>query len=385
MNLFAEAGDILIAATALTAVTSSLFFVFTYRGWMRALRQSVVRSSAGIEVRTQKPAVSVVIAAHDEEANIAALLEALFAQDHSPELFEVLLVDDRSTDRTADIALSYRDRLDLRVLRIEETPPGVSPKKFALHEGITAASHEIVLLTDADCVPRSGWIAGMAEAFSQPADAVIGLAPLTVRGRRTSAAAYAAFESRRTATLAIAAAASGLPYMASGRSWAFTREAYARCGGLPALYGHLGGDDDLLLQRMIAHGAKVGTCTRQDAIVESAAKGSWSELFRQKQRHYRVSSAYRGRAAFLLALFVLTELLTPLLVIALSVVLTGPACLLPLAFWLWKLWYDTGFLAYASKWMSGETGRLPLVFSEGMHIFFSALTGFTSFVKPPRW
>lgn len=382
MNLFAEAGDILIAATALTAVTSSLFFVFTYRGWMRALRQL---PASGKDVPARKPAVSVVIAAHEEEANVAALLDALCAQDYSPDLFEVLLVDDRSTDRTADIALSYLDRLHLRVLRIDETPSGISPKKFALHAGIAAASHDIVLLTDADCVPRPGWIAGMAEAFARPADAVIGLAPLIVRGRRTGAAAYAAFESRRTATLAIAAAASGLPYMASGRSWAFTREVYARCGGLPALYGHLGGDDDLLLQRMIAHGATVGSCTRKDAIVESAAKERWSDLFRQKQRHYRVSSAYRGRAAFLLGLFVLTELLTPLLAVALAFALNGPASLFPLAFWLWKLWYDAGLLAFASKWMDGETRRLPLAFCEGLHIFFSALTGFTSFVKPPRW
>lgn len=395
MNSLTGPSEILIAAAVLCAVTSSLFFVFTYRGWMRALRQLRVRPSAANEQRAQKPgvsvpavsvpAVSVVIAAHDEEANIAALMDALCAQDYASDLYEVILVDDRSKDRTADIALSYLDRLNLRVLRIEETPPGVSPKKFALHEGISAAAQEIVLLTDADCVPRSGWIAGMVEAFSQPADAVIGLAPLTVRGRRTAAAEYAMFESRRTAALAIAAAAAGLPYMASGRSWAFTRTMYTRCGGLPALYEHLGGDDDLLLQRMVASGAKVGTCTRQDAIVESAALESWSALFRQKQRHYRVSSAYRGRAAFLLAIFVLTELLTPLLVIALSFVLTGPARLLPLVFWLWKLWYDTGFLMYAFKWMSGETSRLPLVFSEGMHIFFSALTGFTSFVKPPRW
>lgn len=394
MNVSTGLNEILIAVGALAAVTSSLFFVFTYRGWMRAVRQL---PAAGTAEHSSLRAVSVVIAAHNEEARLPALLEALTAQEGVRETeapggqtrvaWELIIVDDRSTDRTADIALSFSDTLPLRVLRVEETPPGVSPKKFALHAGITAARFDAVLLTDADCVPGPHWIAGMREAFDASADVVLGLAPLRVPSHAiaSGAARYAAFESRRTMALSIAAAASGLPYMASGRSWGFTRSVYARCGGLPALYGHLGGDDDLLLQRMTAAGAQVGTCTRQDAIVFSDAPATWRALWRQKLRHYRVSAAYRGRAALLLGVFVAGELLAPLIACALAVLLDGPARLLPPVFWLWKLWYDTGFLSHAFRWTAGEPRRAALAFREGMHIFLSAFTGFASFVKPSRW
>lgn len=369
--------DILLALGALAAVFSSLLFMLAYRGWMKALRQPHPRGDGR--------RVSVVVAAHDEAGNIAALLEALRTQDAPKENFEVVVVDDRSADPTGAIARDFAKRLDLRVLRVDETPPGVSHKKHALHLGIAEARHDTILLTDADCVPEPFWIQGMCESFSSGADVVIGLAPLDGAAMRGSAAAYAAFESRRTAMLAVAAAASGLPYMASGRSWGFTREAYARSGGLPPLAAHLGGDDDLLLQRMVAAGCRVGTCTRKDAMVRSSPPADWRSLFVQKMRHYRVSSAYRGRAALLLGAFVGTELLVPLIVIAMTVQIDGPARVLPLLFWLWKLWYDTNFLAHAAKWMNGNSRRLPLAFYEGLHIFFSALTGFTSFVKPPRW
>ncbi|MBE0645615.1 MAG: glycosyltransferase [Bacteroidetes bacterium] len=366
---------VLQAVAIVCAVVSSLFFVLVYSGWMRALRTPPAR-------REPRP-VSVIIAAHNEAAVLPRLLAALNEQDYPRDLFEIILVDDRSDDGTSDIAQGMGSDLPIRILRIDETPDGVSPKKWALHQGIAVARNDLLLLTDADCLPRPAWIRSMTAAFSDDVETVIGLAPLTAGD--DGASRFAAFESRRTMALSISAAAFGIPYMASGRSWGFTRTMYERCGGLPTLYAHLGGDDDLLLQRMLKHGASVGVCTRQDAMVLSAAPTGWKDLLRQKLRHYRVSSAYRGRGASFLAAFVLSETLTPLAVVALTVLMPGPERVLPLLMWLWKLWYDTGFLAYAFRWMEGDNARIRLAFSEGFHIFFSALTGVTSYVKPPRW
>ncbi len=358
-----------------SAVLSSAFFVFTYRGWMKALKTPPVRSDL-------RP-VSIIIAAHNENDSLPELLTALIEQDYPHELLEIIVVDDRSTDGTSDTALRYTDTLPLRVIRIDTVPEGISPKKQALNAGITAARHELLLLTDADCLPRPSWIRGMSATLGSDMDVVIGLAPLS--RNKSSASSYAAFESRRTAALAAAAAASGLPYMASGRSWGFTRTAYDACGGLPELYSHLGGDDDLLLQQMLRHDVRVGVCMRQDSIVLSDAARSWSELTQQKLRHYSVSTAYRGRPALLLGLFVVSEIMTPIAAIALTILMPGPERILPLLMWLWKLWYDSGFLVHAFRWTKGETGRLGLAFWEGFHIFFSAITGLTSYLKPPRW
>ncbi|PLX32579.1 MAG: hypothetical protein C0600_02095, partial [Ignavibacteria bacterium] len=219
--------------------------------------------------------------------------------------------------------------------------------------------------------------------FGSGKDVVVGLAPL--RGERPAAARYGAFESRRTMALMSAATAWGQPYMTTGRSWGFRKEMYENAGTLEALYEHLGGDDDLLLQNMIAAGATVGMCTEPGSFVHSDAHHDWKSLFRQKLRHYRVSASYRGSAALLLGLFVASEILVPVSAAALMALLPGWQKLIPPVLWAWKLWYDTGFLVAAFKWMHGDSSRVALAKWEGFHIFHALFVGLLSFVKRSRW
>lgn len=359
----------------LSAVLTALGFVFVYQGWRRALR---IPPQSGARDET-----TVVVAAHNEAARIPRLLAALEAQRYPKDRFRVIVVDDRSDDGTADVIRAHGEGLRIDVLRIDSVPDGVSPKKFALHRGIRDVVTDTVLLTDSDCEPEDEWIGAMLRSFARGNDVTVGLAPL--RAGASAVSRYAAFESRRSMALMTAAAAWGAPYMATGRSWAFRRDAYVRSGGLEPLYGHLGGDDDLLLQRMVAAGARVGCCVEPDAQVHSPAPVSWRALFRQKLRHYRVGSAYRGRGAVLLGLLLGAELLCMLTGIALVVALPGLQKLLPLLLMLWTLWYASGFFVAPFKWMRGDHGRMALVKWEGFHIFYSTVVSLLSHFRPSRW
>lgn len=360
---------------AICGVVSSLLFVFVHLGWQRAMRVPPGRSAHA--------AVSIVVAARNAAATLPDLFIALRGQSFPRDRMQIIVIDDRSDDGTAEVIAAHAADLPVEVLRVDMCPDGISPKKHALHLGIRQAMHDSILLTDADCVPQPEWIAAMLRVLGRGNDVALGLAPL--EAREGSASRYAAFESRRTMALMASAAAWKRPYMASGRNWGFTKETYNRAGGLEPLFAHLGGDDDLLLQRFARHGARVGVCMEPDAQVESPAPSSWRVLYRQKLRHYRVSSSYRGGASALLSLFVLTETLTPLLGAALMVMLPGAAKIFPPLLVLWKFWYDSGFLFSAFRWMNGETGRARLAMHEAFHIFYAAVVGLLSFVKPPRW
>ena len=108
-------------------------------------------------------AVSVVVAAHNEAERLPALLEALAEQTHRP--FEVVVVDDRSTDATAGVVRDWADRVPVRLVQVAEGAPeaaGLPPKKHALERGVEAARHARIAFTDADGRPGPGWLAALS-------------------------------------------------------------------------------------------------------------------------------------------------------------------------------------------------------------------------------
>ena len=96
------------------------------------------------------PPLHIFVAAKDEEANIATCLRGLLAQDY-PDL-RVTVIDDRSADRTGEIArgIAAEDRR-VSVMRIESLPEGWMGKSHAMHRAIAAAGGDWLLMTDADC------------------------------------------------------------------------------------------------------------------------------------------------------------------------------------------------------------------------------------------
>ena len=95
------------------------------------------------------PRVSILVPARDEEANIEACVRSLVAQDYPD--YEVLVLDDNSQDRTAEILARLAARHPyLHTLTGEPLPPGWIGKNWACHQLARAARGELLLFTDAD-------------------------------------------------------------------------------------------------------------------------------------------------------------------------------------------------------------------------------------------
>ncbi len=95
------------------------------------------------------PLVSVIIPARNEEDGIGDCLRAVLAQDYPN--FEVILIDDKSTDRTGEIARDFEESDPrLRCIQGKELPPGWMGKNHALFQGVREAKGEFLLFVDAD-------------------------------------------------------------------------------------------------------------------------------------------------------------------------------------------------------------------------------------------
>ncbi len=290
-------------------------------------------------------AVSVVVAAHDEAERLPGLLDALAAQTHRP--FEVVVVDDRSTDETAQ-RVTWRVHdfpVPLRLASVAPGAPeaaGLPPKKHALERGAEAAAHPRLAFTDADGRPGPDWLATMARWATNAA-------PVDVEGavRRGSTAStapvgdedtarrvptgddrppvdggvvlvgygpllradgwlnrFSRYETVQTAALAAAGVGWGAPWHAVGRNLSYPAALLDRLGGFAHSAGSLSGDDDLLVQEVARRGAApVRYLWDARAAVPSPAPPDVGAFWRQKRRHASAGSHYPAGVLVALGLF----------------------------------------------------------------------------------
>ncbi|MEO0558330.1 MAG: glycosyltransferase [Bacteroidota bacterium] len=239
--------------------------------------------------------LSVVVAAHNEADTLPVLLDALATQTHAP--FEIIVVDDRSTDGTAEVA-HPREGLDLHLVQItraESEASGLPPKKYAVTRGIELAMHNRIVVTDADGRPPPTWLSTLARhAAPEGTDegaVLVGYGPYSsARGWLNR---FVRFETTQTAVWAAAGIGLGRPWQAVGRNLSYPKEVFERVGGFASSAASLSGDDDLFVQEVARHdAAPVRYVLDPDAAVASTAPSSWGAFWRQKRRHASAGTHY---------------------------------------------------------------------------------------------
>lgn len=258
----------------------------------------------------QTPEVTVLITAHNEAEQIEPCLHAILEQNFPMERVEILLIDDRSTDRTAEYARRMcGDRL--RVVRIDHPPERLTTRQVALDTGIRMARGEVVLITDVDGrVPRE-WIHELTGHLSHRDGAVS--APVIFAGGWRVMARYQTLDALVRFTLYRWANRHGLASGLVGANLAVRRSAYLQSGGLEAV--GFAPAEDLALGAALSHsGWTLRYLTRP--VVRNEACRRVSELIARDRRRVR-------HGARSLTLITLAYLLVNWLLIGLAVALGG--------------------------------------------------------------
>lgn len=268
--------------------------------------------------------VTVIIAARNEQKNLPKLLEAL--QNQKYPVFEVIVVNDRSTDATAEILEEFGKKFSwLKIFHVSELPQGWTGKKHAIKKGIEAASHEILLFTDADCIPQSeNWIAEMADNLDPATDIVLGFSPY--REASTLLNQFIRFETLHTGLLYLSYALAGRPYMGVGRNLAY-RKALFQKSGFGGDEKYTGGDDDIFVNR---HASRDNTrvVITPESQMHSIPETRWSDYFRQKIRHLSAGKRYHKKDQTSLGTFSLATLVGWILFVYLLLVVENKALIL---------------------------------------------------------
>jgi poly-beta-1,6-N-acetyl-D-glucosamine synthase len=271
--------------------------------------------------------ISVVVACKNEEDNITKLLESILKQDYPHHLFETIVVDDNSTDKTAVIVNNFIRLHDGNIRLITNIASG---KKSALFNGIKESTGELIIVTDADCVVSPGWVRSYEALYLQESPDMIAGRVTCNRGN-SFVSAFGRYEFAALQSVTEAMIISCNPIMSGGANMAFSKRKYL--SHVEKLRMDIdSGDDVFLLHAIKKDGGKICWNDAPEAAVNTTGAATPGRLLRQRARWASKATQYKDSAAILTAIVVFAANTALLSLVAGSFYSTSCFYMLPVAF-----------------------------------------------------
>jgi cellulose synthase/poly-beta-1,6-N-acetylglucosamine synthase-like glycosyltransferase len=233
--------------------------------------------------------VSLIISIRNEEENLHQLFQSLECLSYPEELFEILLVDDHSTDSGLKSIQQFADvHKHVHSLML---PDGIEGKKSAIRYGLKFARGEIILTTDADCRHDPEWISTMV-AFQQETGACLIIAPVVYADHRSIFKKIQALEFSSLILSGASSALIGTPILCNGANIAFLKSVYPMNNQMLELNTPSGDDIFLLLYLKKRLRKSIHFLKSQKSIIYTNPCRTFSEFINQRKRWYSKSIHY---------------------------------------------------------------------------------------------
>lgn len=264
-----------------------LVLLFLIRGWLAVKKPKVATSGFSTKV-------TILIAARNEEDNIASTIEDILAQDYPKELTEVIIVDDHSIDCTAEIITSYADR-GIKLLQLREEQALNSYKKKAIAEAIRRSTGDVMVATDADCSMGPQWLSTIIGYYETYHPVMIS-SPVGYFKEKSFFERLQTLEFSYLIGIGAAFIGNGSASTCNGANLAYRKDVFYEVGGFKGIDDVASGDDELLLQKVAArYPGKIGFLKRSEAVVYTHAKPNLKEFLQQRRRWASKSTKYKDK------------------------------------------------------------------------------------------
>jgi cellulose synthase/poly-beta-1,6-N-acetylglucosamine synthase-like glycosyltransferase len=265
-------------------------------------------------LRTDSPSVgkaatklSVIIAARNESKNLPDLINDLHRQDYPKELFEVIVVDDHSTDQTYATCITHRDKLHFSSLRVlhHQLPGDPAGKKASIASAIQQASGDLIITTDADCRMGRSWLSAISACYEKHHAKMI-LGPVELYPVTTFFEKLQSLEFMSLIASAAGSAKCRFPILANGANLAYERGVFMELKGFGDNMNYASGDDVFIMFRIkeTYGSAAIRFLKSQKAIVQTAPVKSFTEFASQRLRWVSKSRGFTDTAVILSAVAV---------------------------------------------------------------------------------
>jgi cellulose synthase/poly-beta-1,6-N-acetylglucosamine synthase-like glycosyltransferase len=227
--------------------------------------------------------VSIIICARNEEKNIIKCLKSIIAQTYTEGRIQIILINDASRDATVQLAerVLQHSGVDYKIISNAKQ----KGKKQSISYAMQFASHELILLRDADTFTKSKlWLQSISDFYKQGNYNLI-IAPIAITNNFGMLWAIQAIENNVLAIISCGSAFYNKAFLCSGANLVFTKTIFYRVNGYSSHLQHLSGDDIFFLEdvKKIPE-ANIAYLKSKDALVYTYPAYSLPKLISQKVR-----------------------------------------------------------------------------------------------------
>jgi cellulose synthase/poly-beta-1,6-N-acetylglucosamine synthase-like glycosyltransferase len=330
--------------------------------------------------------ISVIIPARNEEEHIASCVFSVMEQHYPPHLFEVIVVDDDSTDNTAAIVkrlTTLYANLHYKLLQVDRENT-VAFKKKAIETGVKAASGNLIVTTDADCIVPENWLKTLA-AYHENKKAVFIAAPVVLAPGKGLVKLFQSLDFLSLQGITGASVYAKFHTMCNGANLAYTKKAFEEVNGFEGVDSIASGDDMLLMHKIyLKHPDQVLYLKSKEVIVQTAPVNNWKAFFNQRIRWASKAGKYDDKRIFWVLLLVYLFNLSFLIVFTAAFFISD-LWWYGLSILLLKTLYELFFLIPVAKFFDKEKQLWWFPLMQPLHIIYTVIAGFLGSITSYSW
>ncbi len=359
------------------------FFLITYYkiGWASIQQKKHVENY-------QNTFVSIIVPARNEEDNISNLIHSIQNQTYPKSCFELIIIDDCSTDKTAEIVKNYSDS-NIKLIALSdflEEKNINAYKKKAIEIGIKASSGTLIITTDADCTMGENWLQEIVNCFeiNQPKMMVM---PVQINYENRFIEIFQSLDFMCLQGITGASVQKKFHGMCNGANLAYTKSVFEEVDGFSGI-DHIASGDDLLLMHKIAkkYANEILYLKSAAVIVKTKAATTLKAFINQRIRWASKAEKYEDKRMFPVLMLVYFFNLSLFIMMALALLKhTQTTINVFLIFLTLKTGIELLFLYPVAKFF-GERKLLWLFpIFQPFHIVYTVIAGFLGKFGTYNW
>lgn len=344
-----------------------------WMGWRKAIRPQNNSPKKNIFI-------SIVIAMRNEKENLDGLFQSLSALNYPLTDFEIILIDDHSSDDSTNAAKKWMDRFSSLTIRsLDENQIG---KKAALSLGISLARGEVITTTDADCILPENWLKQINNGFQDEMIQML-MGAVALQNNDRFFAQLQSIEFASVIGTGVATCALGKPTMCNGANLSFRRKIFDQVNGYQGNEHVATGDDEFLMRKIEErYPGSIRVLNMAQSVVITQPQNSWNKFLHQRLRWASKWSVNTSFFARVLAVFIFSLQASWFLLIIHTV---NAQSIFAISLFTLKVLADLLFLSTVCRSLNMSFNPLAFIALQFLYPVYVLFIGFFSQLKNHQW